>query len=104
MKEPIPMPPPLDGDESFFNSLLPIVRTFTEEQKLEFRTDTLQLIRSIRQHGSVNYQIFQSDEAYNNSLQQERASQFSQYPYHAPQQLPHDYSHPSISVTPIYII
>lgn len=41
----------VDDDRSFFESVLPTVRTFTIDQKLEFRSEVLSIIRNIRLSG-----------------------------------------------------
>ncbi|KAF6198032.1 hypothetical protein GE061_007777 [Apolygus lucorum] len=52
MREPIDVQPP-DDHESFFESLLPIVRKFNDDQTLEFRTEVLNLASKIRRKGSL---------------------------------------------------
>lgn len=54
-----------DEDKSFFNSLLPAVREFNLDQKLEFRCEVLKLIKYIRSNSSKmkaeqNLQCFDS--------------------------------------------
>lgn len=39
----------IDDDKSFFDSILPAVKDFTIDQKLEFRCDIIKLIKSYRQ-------------------------------------------------------
>ncbi|CAH1170790.1 unnamed protein product [Phaedon cochleariae] len=53
MKAPIPSPtvtapPEINPDRSFFESLLPSVSAFTEDQKLEFRCEVLNTIKRLR--------------------------------------------------------
>lgn len=50
MQTPIPVPVPSDpsGDRAFFESILPSVKSFTEEQKLNFRCEVLNLIKRMR--------------------------------------------------------
>lgn len=79
MKSTIPSPavtriPESNSDRSFFESLLPLLNNFTEDQKLEFRSEVLNIIKQIRnqqntaqtdsslQQGYVRYthQTFQS--------------------------------------------
>lgn len=53
MNTPVPNVPaaePNDDDRSFFESLIPIVRTFTVDQKLDFRSGVLDLAKKIRLH------------------------------------------------------
>nr|XP_034194112.1 uncharacterized protein LOC117610620 [Osmia lignaria] len=38
----------IDDDKSFFNSILPLVRSFNIEQKIEFRCEVLMLIKKVR--------------------------------------------------------
>ncbi|XP_076751416.1 uncharacterized protein LOC143423753 [Xylocopa sonorina] len=42
----------IDEDKSFFDSLLPTVKTFTIDQKLEFRSEILNTIKKIRLSGT----------------------------------------------------
>lgn len=44
----------VDEDKSFFDSLLPAVRDFTIDQKLEFRSDILKLIKQYRNSRVLN--------------------------------------------------
>ncbi|KAF5272345.1 hypothetical protein FQR65_LT17459 [Abscondita terminalis] len=41
--------PEIDEDTVFFKSITPSVRNFTEDEKLEFRMEVLQLIKQIKQ-------------------------------------------------------
>ncbi|GFO44950.1 dihydrouridine synthase domain containing protein [Plakobranchus ocellatus] len=41
-----------DSDKAFFSSLLPTLQNFSEDQKLEFRTEVLLLVRKIRAGGA----------------------------------------------------
>lgn len=47
-RRPEPITLPEDDDQAFFNSLLPMVREFTPDQKLELRMEVLNVIRRIR--------------------------------------------------------
>lgn len=38
----------VDDDNSFFNSILPLIRSFNIEQKIEFRCEVLKLIKKVR--------------------------------------------------------
>lgn len=45
---PKPIPPVEDEDKSFFDSLLPTVRTFDIDQKIEFRSEVLRVLQRVR--------------------------------------------------------
>lgn len=47
--------PAEDDDRSFFESLLPAVREFNMDQKLEFRSEVLCLVKSLRSSNGKNY-------------------------------------------------
>lgn len=47
-QRPITTAAPDDDDRAFFNSLLPMIREFTPDQKLELRVEILNLIRRVR--------------------------------------------------------
>ncbi|CAH1738613.1 unnamed protein product [Aphis gossypii] len=40
-------PPSLDEDESFFASVIPLMKKFSEDEKLEFRIGVIKLIQDI---------------------------------------------------------
>ncbi|XP_026749495.1 uncharacterized protein LOC113510243 [Galleria mellonella] len=46
-----------DEDRSFFESLLPVVRRFDVDQKLEFRSEILGLIKNIRSNNIRKFQL-----------------------------------------------
>lgn len=52
MNTPIPITPAIvleiNPDRSFFESLLPSISSFTEDQKLEFRCEVLNIIKRMR--------------------------------------------------------
>lgn len=53
MKTPIPTPPAptipeTNPDRSFFESLLPSICEFTEDQKIDFRSEVLNLVKRMR--------------------------------------------------------
>lgn len=48
MRTPLPTSTPPDGDRAFFESLLHTVHMFNTDQKLIFRAEVLQLLRSMR--------------------------------------------------------
>ncbi|KAK9879177.1 hypothetical protein WA026_004025 [Henosepilachna vigintioctopunctata] len=52
IKSPTLIDPP-DADRSFFESLIPIVRQFTEDQKLEFWSDVIAIIRNIKRKSAI---------------------------------------------------
>ncbi|CAL1275995.1 unnamed protein product [Larinioides sclopetarius] len=58
MKSPVPQsapaPEPPNADRSFFDSLLPSIKDFTEDQKLEFRCEVLSLVKRMRKSFSSN--------------------------------------------------
>ena len=45
-----------DPDREFFNSLLPSVHAFTEDQKLEFRAQSISLIQRIKSGQTISSQ------------------------------------------------
>lgn len=54
-----PKPTPVeDEDKSFFDSLLPTLRTFDTDQKLEFRAEVLRILQRIRRSKSQSTQAF----------------------------------------------
>lgn len=57
MNTPIPTTPPIvpeiNPDRSFFESLLPSISSFTEDQKLEFRCEILNIIKRMRNQTAV---------------------------------------------------
>lgn len=52
-KSNTPSHPPLDEDEAFFASLLPSVRRFNEEEKLQFRLEIIQVIQKIKKQSRI---------------------------------------------------
>ncbi|GBM94935.1 hypothetical protein AVEN_82889-1 [Araneus ventricosus] len=51
MKSPVPQPaaaPEPDADRSFVDSILPSIKDFTEDQKLEFRSVVLSIVNRMR--------------------------------------------------------
>ncbi|XP_050311534.1 uncharacterized protein LOC126747083 [Anthonomus grandis grandis] len=45
---------PSNEDESFFNSVVPMITTMSEEEKIEFRMGVLQLIKKIKQKRQIS--------------------------------------------------
>ncbi|XP_022181892.1 uncharacterized protein LOC111041787 [Myzus persicae] len=48
-----PIVPEINPDRSFFESLLPSISSFTEDQKLEFRCEILNIIKRMRNQPAV---------------------------------------------------
>ncbi|GBN86780.1 hypothetical protein AVEN_230289-1 [Araneus ventricosus] len=51
MKSPVPQPvaaPEPNADRSFFDSILPSIKDFTDDQKLEFRSEVLSIFKRMR--------------------------------------------------------
>lgn len=58
MTKPMPTPPPVsepDPDRSFFESVLPSIRKFDEDQKIQFRCEVLKIIQRMRNIHQPNF-------------------------------------------------
>ncbi|XP_029712837.2 uncharacterized protein LOC109405708 [Aedes albopictus] len=54
IKAQAPVAPEPNPDRAFFESLLPIVEKFSEDEKLDFRSQVLELVKSIRKSRAVS--------------------------------------------------
>lgn len=110
MKAPIPVPSVAavsepDPDRSFFESILPSIRQFTEDEKLEFRSEILNLIQRMRTSSSSQTHRYQVNTPYIPSTlsyptyEMSRSSNFSPEPHS--QQPPVQFSAP-ITESPNY--
>lgn len=52
MNTPVIVEPP-DSNRSFFDSLIPMIKNFTEDQTLQFRSEVIELIRRIKRQSMV---------------------------------------------------
>lgn len=52
MNSPVIVEPP-DSNRSFFDSLIPMIKNFSEDQTLEFRSEVIELIRKIKRQNMV---------------------------------------------------
>lgn len=82
-----------DADKDFFNSLLPSVRALTEDQKLEFRSQTIILLQRIKSSGYV---------APTEAFQQHRMMGPSMIHFSSPQRLIPNTSHAQNSTSSLW--